>query len=56
MKQKIKIIDNVTGKTIESEKEIRNLDHFDVQLRTRAHIFRDKKKYNRKKKHKNADF
>ena len=56
MKQKIKIIDNVTGKIVVSEKEIRDLDHFEVQLRTRAHIFRDKKKYSRKKKHKNADF
>ena len=55
MKQKIKIIDNVTGKTLESEKEIRNLDHFNVQLRTRAHVFKNRKKYTRKKKHKNSD-
>ena len=55
MKQKIKIIDNVTGKTLESEKEIRNEMHFNVQLRTRAHVFKNKKKYTRKKKHKNLE-
>ena len=53
MKRKIKIIDKVSGKTIENEVEIRNLDHFEVQRKTRAHIFRDKTKYTRKRKHKN---
>ena len=55
MKRKIKVIDNVSGKVLESEYEIRNQDHFNVQLRNRAHIFRDRKKYTRKKKHKNSD-
>lgn len=53
MKRKIKIIDNVSGKVIEEETEIRNLDHFEVQLKERAHVFRDRTKYTRKVKHKN---
>ena len=52
MKQKIKVVDNVSGKVIEKEVEVRNLDHFNIQLRNRAHIFKNKKKYTRKKKHK----
>jgi hypothetical protein len=55
MKQKIKVIDKVSGKTIEKEVELRNLDHFNVQLRTKHNIFRNKKKYNRKLKHKKKD-
>jgi hypothetical protein len=55
MKQKIKIIDKVTGKTLEKEVEIRNQDHFNVQLKTRAHIFRNRKKYNRKIKHRQKE-
>ena len=55
MKRKIKIIDKVSGKTLEKEVEIRNQDHFEVQLRTRAHIFRNRKLYNRKRKHKHKD-
>ena len=55
MKQKIKVVDKVSGKTLEKEVEIRNQDHFEVQLRTRARIFRNRKAYNRKKKHKHAD-
>ncbi len=31
----------------------RNEMHFEVQRTTRAHIFRDRKKYTRKIKHKN---
>ena len=38
-----------------NESNLRNEMHFSVQLTTRAHIFRDKKKYTRKKKHKNAE-
>lgn len=55
MKQKIKIVDKVSGKTIEKEVEHRNLDHFEIQKRNRAHIFRSKKgkgSYSRKIKHK----
>ena len=55
MKQKIKITDKTTGKVLEKEVEIRNQDHFEVQLRTRAHIFRNRKLYNRKRKHKHKD-
>lgn len=32
----------------------RNEPHFKVQLAARAHVFRDRTKYNRKPKHKNA--
>lgn len=56
MKRKIKIIDNVSGKVIEEETEIRNLDHFNTQLRERAHVFRPKKgkgSFRRFPKHKN---
>ncbi len=52
MKRKIKIVDKVSGKVEEHEIEIRNLDHFNVQKNTRAHIFRNRKKYTRKQKHK----
>ena len=55
MKQKIKIIDKVTGKTEEHEIEIRNQDHFEIQKKTRAHIFRNRKLYNRKRKHKHGN-
>lgn len=57
MKQKIRVTFN--GKTIEGEKTIRNLDHFEIQLKTRAHTFKTKKgkgSYTRKSKHKNLDF
>ena len=56
MKQKIRIIDKITGKILENEIEIRNLDHFETQLRTRANIFRNRKLYNRKVKHKKVEF
>ena len=55
MKQKIKVIDKVSGKTLEKEVEIPNKDHFEVQLRTKAHVFRNRKKYTRKFKHKKKD-
>jgi stalled ribosome alternative rescue factor ArfA len=54
MKQKIKVVDKVSGKTIEKETEIRNLDHFEVQRKTRAHIFKPKKgkgSFKRRAKH-----
>ena len=53
MKRKIKVVDKVTGKVEEHEFEIRNLDHFEVQRKTRANIFKNKKAYTRKRKHKN---
>ena len=52
MKKKIKIIDKITGKNLEKEIEVRNRDHFITQLTTRAHVFRNRKLYNRKVKHK----
>ena len=54
MKKKIKV--TLDNKTIEGEVEIINLDHFNVQRTTRANIFRDKTKYNRKRKHKNKEY
>lgn len=41
MKQKVKV--SLNGKTVQGEIEIRNLDHFEVQKHTRAHIFKTKK-------------
>ena len=52
MKQKIRIIDKITGKNLEKEVNVRNQDHFVTQLKTRANIFRNRKLYNRKVKHK----
>ena len=52
MKQKIRIIDKTTGKIFENEINVRNLDHFAVQLMMKANIFRNRKLYNRKVKHK----
>ena len=56
MKQKIRIIDKTTGKIFENEINVRNLDHFAVQLKTRANIFRNHKLYTRKVKHKKVEF
>lgn len=56
MKQKIRIIDKITGKILENEIEVRNLDHFETQLKTRANIFRNRKLYTRKVKHKKVEF
>ena len=55
MKKKIRIIDKITGKTFEKEVNVRNQDHFATQLTTRAHVFRDRKLYNRKVKHKKVE-
>ena len=55
MKQKIRIIDKKSGKTFEKEVNVRNQDHFATQLKTRANIFRDRKLYNRKVKHKKVE-
>ena len=56
MKQKIRIIDKTTGKIFENEIKVRNLDHFKTQLKTRANIFRNRKLYTRKVKHKKVEF
>ena len=55
MKQKIRIIDKITGKTLEKEVNVRNRDNFEVQRRYRAHVFRNRKLYNRKVKHKKVE-
>ena len=55
MKQKIRIIDKTTGKIFENEIKVRNLDHFETQLKTRANIFRNRKLYTRKVKHKKVE-
>ena len=55
MKQKIRIIDKKSGKTLEKEVNIRNQDHFETQRKYRAHVFRDRKLYNRKVKHKKVE-
>ncbi len=44
MKRKIKVVDKVSNKTEEHEYNVRNLDHFLVQLNTKAHVFQDKRK------------
>ena len=55
MKQKIRIIDKTTGKIFENEIKVRNQDHFITQLMTRAHVFCNRKLYNRKVKHKKVE-
>ena len=55
MKQKIRIIDKITGKTLEKEVNVRNRDHFEAQRKYRAHVFRNRKLYNRKVKHKRVE-
>ena len=55
MKQKIRIIDKTTGKIFENEIEVRNLDHFETQLKTKANIFCNRKLYTRKVKHKKVE-
>ena len=42
MKQTIKVT-TADGKSVEGSMTIRNLDHFEVQKATRAHIFKPKK-------------
>ena len=56
MKQKIKIIDKITGKMLEKEVNVRNCDNFAVQLKMKVNIFRNRKLYNRKVKHKKVEF
>lgn len=52
MRRKVKLIDKINSKVIESEINVRNTLHFEVQKSTRAQIFKDKTKYTRKVKHK----
>ena len=55
MKQKIRIVDNINHKVIESEKEIPNKMHCEAQIRYRANVYRDRTKYTRKQKHRNRN-
>lgn len=50
---KIRIIDKIKNNITELElHKRRNLEHFNIQLKNKSHVFRDKTKYNRKEKHK----
>ena len=53
MKRKIKV--TLNGKTTQGEVEVRNTLHLEVQKSTRANIFRNRKKYTRKVKHKSEE-
>ena len=55
MKQKIKIVDNIKHKVIESEYEIPDKMHLDAQIRYPARVYRDRTKYTRKQKHRNRN-
>lgn len=50
MKEKIRIIDP-NGKVLEKEFNVPNKFHFEAQKKFRSSVFRDRTKYNRKKKH-----
>lgn len=54
MKTKIKVRD-FNGKESVLEKEQRNLDHLKAQQTYKHQIFRNKKKFYRKRKHKKKD-
>lgn len=55
MKQKIKIVDNISKKVVEKEVNIPNKMHLDAQIRYKANVYRDKTKYTRKQKHRNRN-
>jgi hypothetical protein len=54
MKLKVKVKDFEGGEKV-LEKEGRNLDHLKVQQTYKRIVFRDKKKFYRKKKHKKRE-
>lgn len=56
MKKKIKIIDNVTGKTIEGSVIIRNKLHLEIQQKTKSQIFKPKKGRGSFKRNKKVDY
>lgn len=56
MKRKIRITDNVSNKVVEGEMTLRNTLHFEIQQKTRACVFNNKKTYTRKEKHKNKNY
>lgn len=55
MKQKIKIVDNISKKVVEKEINIPNKMHLDAQIRYPMRIYKDKTKYTRKTKHRNRN-
>ena len=55
MKQKIRIVDNISKKVVEKEINIPNKMYLDTQIRYRANVYRDKTKYTRKQKHRNRN-
>ena len=55
MKQKIRIVDNISKKVVEKEINIPNKMYLDTQIRYRTNVYRDKTKYTRKQKHRNRN-
>lgn len=55
MKKKIRVVDNINNKILEKEVEIPNKMHLDAQIRFPSRVFKNKKKYTRKQKHKNNE-
>jgi hypothetical protein len=55
MKKKIRVVDNINNKVLEKEVEIPNKMHLDAQIRFPSRVFKDRKKYTRKQKHKNNE-
>ena len=55
MKQKIRIVDNISKKVVEKEVNIPDKMHLDAQIRYPARVFKDKTKYTRKQKHRNRN-
>ena len=55
MKQKIRIVDNISNKVVEKEVTIPNKAHLEAQIRYRANVHKDKTKYTRKQKHRNRN-
>ena len=55
MKQKVKFVDEIHNKVTEKEVVIPNKMHLDAQIRYPSKVFKNKKKYTRKQKHKNNE-
>lgn len=55
MKKKIRIVDNISGKVIESEVKMRDLDHLAAQIKYPMRVYKDRTKYTRKEKHRNRN-
>ena len=55
MKQKIRIVDNISNKVVETEVVMSNKAHLDAQIRCPMRIYKNKTKYTRKSKHRNRN-